>query len=905
MNEEQKAIAPITSGSDRSNENTFDPNSSRSRRLQQSGKGKPCPICNRTKDGDCRWNDKVVLCHTQKDRDAQVEGYVYRGVKDIWGQYFSVQEPISKPSRPKAKKEFVYRDKDGHPLVKVTRIDDGEGKRQFFQSHLKGRAWITGVPKEIRAKLRLYRIDDLINQTAIAARTPIFLVEGEGIVDLLLQMGIASTTAIGGAGKWKHYGYPNYCQDLVGPVVVLCPDRDKPGVKHCLEVEQDFPEAQWLYAFPDSPLWDNLPDKNGLDIADWIAAEQVGTGQILGAIGPKRSQVRSQPSDAAEAQPKKKNISQRLLELAEPYHYFHTPDQRAYVDVEVSGVRQTFPVRHKTFKLWLSRELFRQDGKTAGSETFNQALTVLESRALYDGEEREVYLRLAEQDGTVYIDLGTDDWRAIAVSAEGWEVISDPPVRFRRSGTLLPLPSPEQDGTLEELRSLLNVDEESWVLVVCWLLFCLYPRHPHPILVIHGEPGTGKTFAAQLLQGLIDPRQAPLIPKVADLRDLSIVARNRWVLAYDNLSYLTVDQSNALCRISTGGGFSTRTLYENEEETVCEFTRPQIVTGIDSLASRGDLLERSLLVDLHTIAESERLTDEELTAKLEQARGRIFGALLTALSKTLKVLPTVKVKRLPRMADFAKFAIAAESALGLPAGSFLRVYAGNRQEAHTAALESSSVAMALQRFMASRQHWQGTASELLEELDRMVDDKTRLGKNWAGTPRSLGKALKRLAPDLRATGLVITPDRNKLRRFYTIDRDEKVTSPLSPPSQVGQGEALCGDSGPWSVVTGEDVDVIGDIGSEADLANPSPLGSQDVITSNTSDWGMQPVDDSGDNSDVDSSLASKWVDKLVRKRGKLGWCGPVVRVQGDMAEVLWHGNQEPSLVPLAELEEMA
>jgi hypothetical protein len=416
------------------------------------------------------------------------------------------------------------------------------------------------------------------------------------------------------------------------------------------------------------------------------------------------------------------------------------------VDVEINEVRQTFLVRHKTFKLWLLRELFRQDGKTAGSETLNQALTVLESQARFDGEEREVYLRLAEQDGTVYIDLGTNDWRTIAVSAEGWEVISNPLVRFRRSGTMLPLPTPEQGGTLEELQSLLNLDEDGWVLVVCWLLFCFYPNHPHPILVIHGEPGTGKTFAARLLLWLIDPRQAPLIPNVANLRDLAIAARNRWVLAYDNLSYLTVDQSDALCRISTGGGFSTRTLYEDEEETVFEFTRPQIVTGIDSLASRGDLLERSLLVDLYTIAASERLTDEELTAKLEQARGRIFGALLTALSKTLKVLPTVEVERLPRMADFAKFAIAAESALGLQTGSFLRVYSGNRQEAHAAALESSLVALALQRFMASRQHWHGTASELLEELDHLVDDKTRLGKGWAGNPRSLGRTLKTPCP---------------------------------------------------------------------------------------------------------------------------------------------------------------
>lgn len=899
MIKQQKAIAPATLGSDRLNQTSSVTYSSHFPKFQYSGRGNPCPICDRTKDGDCRWNDEVVLCHTHVDRDAQIEGYVYRGGKDIWGQYFPVQEPVSKPSRPKAKKEFVYHDKDSRPLVKVTRIDDGEGGKQFFQSHRKGQTWVKRVPEEIRAKLRLYRIDDPINQAAIATRTPIILVEGESIVDLLLKMGIASTTAIGGAGKWKHYGYPNYCQDLAGAVVVLCPDQDKPGVKHCLEIEEDFPDSQWLYAFPDSPLWDNLPIKNGLDIADWIAVEQVGVDQILGAIGPKRSQVWPQPSDATEVQPKKKNISQRLLELAEPYHYFHTPDQRAYVDIEVNGVRQTFLVRHKTFKLWLLRELFRQDGKTAGSETLNQVLTVLESRACFDGEEREVCLRLAEQDGTVYIDLGTDDWRVIAVSAEGWEVISNPPVRFQRSGTTLPLPAPEQGGALAELRSLLNVDEEGWVLVVCWLLFCFYPRHPHPILVIHGEPGVGKTFAAQLLKGLLDPGKAPLIPKVADLRDLAIAAMNRWVMAYDNLSYLTVDQSDALCRISTGGGFSTRTLYENEEETVFEFTRPQIVTGIDSLASRGDLLERSLLVELRTIDESQRLTDEELTAKLEQARGRIFGALLTALSKTLKALPNVEVDRLPRMADFAKFAIAAETALDLPVGSFLRVYTGNRQEAHETAVESSPVAVAIMRLMQDRDHWQGTPTELLQALEALVDEKTTKKRGWAGNANALGKALPRIASDLRGIGLdVIRPPRGSRNRWVRIEKTNQQTSQMSQTSEPSQAKPADYDVNYGNNVKPTNPNVADDVSEQQSCPNVIA----NVTAESPLDQAIQPIEEMNDVCDKSQDLFSNWVGKVVGKRGKHGWRGTFEGIKGKLAQVQWFGDPSPSWVNPDELE---
>jgi hypothetical protein len=83
-------------------------------------------------------------------------------------------------------------------------------------------------------------------------------------------------------------------------------------------------------------------------------------------------------------------------------------------------------------------------------------------------------------------------------------------------------------------------------------------------------------------------------------------------------------------------------------------------------------------------------------------------------------LPLVEADRLPRMADFAKFAIAAETALDLPVGSFIQVYAGNRDSAHATAVESSPVAVAIMRLMQSREAWQGTPTELLD----------RIGSSW-------------------------------------------------------------------------------------------------------------------------------------------------------------------------------
>lgn len=538
---------------------------------------------------------------------------------------------------------------------------------------------------------------------------------------------------------------------------------------------------------------------------------------IIGYVWRQMKGKRPSPesSDSANGEleaesDKKPTIAQLLLEIAETATYFHTPDRKVYADVLVNGIRKTFPMRQKSFKQWLQYELFKQHQKTAGSEALSQVLGVIEAKANFEGEERETYLRIAEHKGKVYLDLGTEDWTAIEITSTGWQVVSDYPVRFRRPDTLLPLPIPEAGGNLTELRQLLNLDQDIWILTVSWLLFSFYPKYPHPILILHGEQGSGKSYTARVLKALIDPGKAPLILNIADLRNLAIAAENRLVLAYDNLSGLGVQQSDALCRISTGGGFSTRSLFENDEETVFEFIRPQILTGIDSLASRGDLLERSLMVKLPTIPEEQRATEAKLEAELTRLQGRILGALLTALSQTLKNLPQTNPSRLPRMADFARFAIAAETALDLPVGSFLQVYLGNRQEAQETALEASPVAIAIQRFMESRQQWQGTATNLLEELEKLVDEKTLTSKAWAGDSRKLGKALTRLAPDLRGIGIEVTTSRNNSSRVVRLERAAKLTSQMSLMSRFNRAGDSNSDIGGDQNVTQEAATVTGD-----------------------------------------------------------------------------------------------
>jgi hypothetical protein len=273
---------------------------------------------------------------------------------------------------------------------------------------------------------------------------------------------------------------------------------------------------------------------------------------------------------------------------------------------------------------------------------------------------------------------------------------------------------------------------------------------------------------------------------------LAIAANNGWVVALDNLSYLPTWLSDALCRLSTGGGFATRTLYENDEETIFSAQRPVVITGIEEVATRGDLLDRSILVTLPTISEKHRLPESVFWRQYEVAQAMILGTLLTAVSASIRGLPHVRLAQLPRMADFALWASAGEQAMGLGAGTFMAAYSGNRAAGNELALEASPVAKVVTEMMLATTItvWSGTATELLEELENRTDERTRKLKAWPKTARGLSGVLKRLAPNLRATRVQVEFCReqdHQRRRIVTISRLEQIgnlTSTPSTPSEI-------------------------------------------------------------------------------------------------------------------------
>jgi hypothetical protein len=337
---------------------------------------------------------------------------------------------------------------------------------------------------------------------------------------------------------------------------------------------------------------------------------------------------------------------------------------------------------------------------------------------------------------------------------------------------MLPLPVPVHGSNVAELFDLVNIPSgPDRALALAWLVSALRPSRPLPLLALHGEQGSAKSTVAGMLATVIDPHRAGVRIRPKDEETVMVATQNAWVLAYDNLSSMPPWLSDLLCCISTGGSHTSRTKYSDTGETVMRAERPLLLMSIEDIASRSDLLDRTIVLTLPTIPESERRTKEQVWEGFRKAHPRILGALLDAAAHALRTLPDVKPDALPRMADFAKWAIAAEPALGLAAGEFLRAYRDNRQDAHGQALDACPIVEPLERFMSDKSEWTGTATDLHAALEDKTTERQQARPGWPKDGTRLSGPLRRIAPNMRSRGLDITLSREpggQRKRLITI-----------------------------------------------------------------------------------------------------------------------------------------
>ncbi len=869
--------------------------------FQRYTRDDPCPICGHhatDRDGHCHGgltdNGAFARCGRADGSDGAMldekcspAAYVYKrtplGSYRPWTECPPTIDSPSRPARtpahrapdqggkthprPASRRTFVYSDTEG---VEAVRSVAG-GKKDCYprvRDHADA-PWRDGTG--ITPNERIYQRADLNAHPD----ERVYIVEGEGCADALHDADVLAITWRGGCGQVRQ-AIPQIVEAVRGHDVVLLSDADEPGRDAIRAI------AMVLRGIAKTVRIVNLyDDESGRDVEDWL--HEGGTVHCLTELAdgtlPDEADADTAPG-SLPGPPKTtaKRPPQRddLIALADDAELFHTPQGIPYATFAVGSHRETHRLTSRGFREWLAHRYYREHGGSANTQAVQDACTALAGRARYDGPEHPVFIRLADHEGAIYLDLCDAAWRVVAIDAEGWRIVTDAPVRFRRTRGMLALPTPIDAGTLETLKTLRRffnlLPEADWILIQAALIAAMRPRGPYPILAFRSEQGSGKSTRMKMMRSLIDPNTAPLRTMPRDERDLMIAATNGHYMNFDNVSAIPAWLSDALCRLSTGGGFATREMYADDDETILDAQRPILLNGITDFATRSDLLDRLIVVDLPRIPDSERQTEAALWLAFEQERPAIIGALLTAVSAAIRNLPTTTLATMPRMADFALWVTAAAPALGWQPETFLAAYTKNRANAHELAIESSLVAATLIRFIEHDTQWEGRASDLLAALTSHADEATGKHRDWPKDATRLSSELRRLAPNLRAVGVGVDwPKARTIRLAWTGTprQEERGKSALSALSALSaswdadeasnsngnEDNAIAGDS-----VTGAQASVIHNADRVADDA------AEDTASRHEANAGTGNNADNADNAEKPPLSSSRTTSRPITDR---------------------------------------
>lgn len=434
----------------------------------------------------------------------------------------------------------------------------------------------------------------------------------------------------------------------------------------------------------------------------------------------------------------------------------HDADRKAVAIIPMPGRQEVWRVYSSGYEEWLRTAYWRAKETGIPETTMKSALATIAAAGINDGDEVEIHVRAAKDADGYLIDLCDDRWRVMRVTPCGWQALEHSPVYFTRTQSMRPLPEPERGGDIDLLWQHTNIPANRRLMVLTWLLDSFRPDTPFPALELVGEQGSAKSTTQAVLRSLVDPNKVALRGRPKTVEDIFVAAANNWLVSYENLSGLTAEQQDAFCTLATGGGFASRQLYTNGEEHVMETKRPVVLNGIAVVATRPDLIDRVIHVDLPTIPPEARKDEADTSAAWERDRPQVFGALLDHFAAALRILPSVTLTHKQRMADFERFGEAVARALHFEPGEFQRQYAELVRAGIDRALESNTVAQALDKYFEARispWDWQGTAGQLYDLLNnQIIPDRS----TWPRSPKGLADQLRRIAPAYRAKGIEIS-----------------------------------------------------------------------------------------------------------------------------------------------------
>lgn len=461
-----------------------------------------------------------------------------------------------------------------------------------------------------------------------------------------------------------------------------------------------------------------------------------------------------------ESEDKKETQAEILLRSTDKASLFMNETEEPYVVFEVDDHKEIHKLGSQKTEMWLRKQYLEQTGKPLRSDALNQVRDTLQTKAYFENNTKKLYKRVAKHEDAFYYDLADRSWSTVKITKEGCIIDNSPPILFERNKNMKSQVLPDFEANPSEILDAINKhynikNHDDMILYATYLITCFVPDISHPILVLYGEKGAAKSTTMTMTRIIVDPAVQMLLSMPSSGPNLALTLANNYMPCFDNLDTLSSDKSDMLCTACTGGGFSKRKLYTDDEEVILQFKRCVVLNGINLVATKPDLIDRAILVELDRIKPTVRKTDEDIWQAFYKDLPKIKGAIFKVLSKAMSIYQTIELEKVGRLADFTRWGYAVAEAMEIGGERFLEVYLENQNRGNEEAIDSHPVATAIVALMRDNGTWSGSVSELLKKLEFIAEKElinTRV-KAWPKSANVLSKRLKEVKSNLEDVGL--------------------------------------------------------------------------------------------------------------------------------------------------------
>ncbi|MGD1837822.1 MAG: hypothetical protein ACPKPY_07165 [Nitrososphaeraceae archaeon] len=502
-----------------------------------------------------------------------------------------------------------------------------------------------------------------------------------------------------------------------------------------------------------------------------------------------------------------KSVAEIITELAlETCTLFKNEYEQPYVLFKINNHYDVLSIDGSKFENYLAKLYYDQNEKQiANAEAINNAIRTLRAKALFGGRTIPLHLRVAwarsDTKDFIYYDMCDEKRRYVKVTKqEGWRIVENQfDVLFKRFGHQSPQVEPLYNydpKILDNFVDSLNIKNyKHKLLVKVWMISLLIPDIVKPMLLPFGEKGSAKSTLFRKIKMLIDPSHLDLFSITHSKEEFIQQLSHNYLCFYDNVRYEPKWLSDEVCRAITGTSHSKRKLYSDDDDIPYRYKKILGFAGINVIFKEPDALDRSIKIELERIREENNIPDSKIEQELKQQIPGLLGYIFDIVSKALAIKDSIRLDRLPRMADFAEWGEAIARALGYSPLEFINTYFENIGEQNVEIIEDDPFAYAISKFIDyERQSWISSPRIFIDHLKNYAENNNIESIKFPKNPQAVSRRLNKIKSNLReGLGIEVIVDRitagkgNKKQMNNAIIKIRKI-SPVYPVSPVTQND---------------------------------------------------------------------------------------------------------------------